>query len=263
MVRAWTARSPSGQPIPIRWVQEALDRLERDGEIEISVSSIGYRSAFIGAVLRELPGAEVVTSVSPPRIRLLPSARAIASGRPARVILLGCVKTKLDRRAAAKDLYCSRLWAGRRAYAESLGESWLILSAMHGLVEPEVELDPYDLALADLSPSERKRWGGTGRAAAGDAVRRSERYDVRGSRRRCVSPRDRAGHPRARRAGPRPSWEHPARLSTLLVSVSAGHGRRAFGTASSKVHDGSVSGGHPGARHCPQADPGARVARRS
>ena len=159
MVRAWTARSPSGQPIPIRWVQEALDRLERDGEIEISVSSIGYRSAFIGAVLRELPGAEVVTSVSPPRIRLLPSARAIASGRPARVILLGCVKTKLDRRAAAKDLYCSRLWAGRRAYAESLGESWLILSAMHGLVEPEVELDPYDLALADLSPSERKRWG--------------------------------------------------------------------------------------------------------
>ena len=54
-VRVWTSRSPSGQPIPIAWVQDALDRLDRDGEIEISVQSVRYRSAFIGAVLAELP----------------------------------------------------------------------------------------------------------------------------------------------------------------------------------------------------------------
>jgi hypothetical protein len=68
-VRVWTSRSPGGQMIPLAWVQEALDRINRDGEIEISVASVGYRSAFIGAVLQELPDAEIIRS-SPPRIRL-------------------------------------------------------------------------------------------------------------------------------------------------------------------------------------------------
>lgn len=36
-----TTRSPNGQPVPIVWVQDALDRLARDGEIEISVESVG------------------------------------------------------------------------------------------------------------------------------------------------------------------------------------------------------------------------------
>src|SRR5690348_8186767 len=67
-VVVWTARSPKGQEVPLRWVQEALERIERDREIEISVDSVGYRSAFIGAVLRELPGAEVVRT-SPPKVR--------------------------------------------------------------------------------------------------------------------------------------------------------------------------------------------------
>jgi hypothetical protein len=70
--RVWvsTTRSPSGQPVPVAWVQDAIDRLESVGEIEISVESVGHRSAFVGAVLRELSGAEVVLGVSPPRIRL-------------------------------------------------------------------------------------------------------------------------------------------------------------------------------------------------
>lgn len=65
-VLVWTTRSPSGQPVPVGWVQDALDA----GEIEISVDSVRYRSAFIGAVLLELPGATVITGTSPPRIRL-------------------------------------------------------------------------------------------------------------------------------------------------------------------------------------------------
>ena len=56
--------------MPIEWVQAALDRLEADGEVEISVAAVGYRSAFIGAILREVAGAEVVPEASPPRIRL-------------------------------------------------------------------------------------------------------------------------------------------------------------------------------------------------
>lgn len=158
-VRVWTARSPAGQLVPIAWVQEALDRLERDREIEISVRSLRYRSAFVGAVLRELPGAEVMRTGSPPRIRLARLSRAEASKRESTVLLVGCVKRKLERRAAAKDLYTSPLWAGRRAYAEASGNPWLILSAMHGVIEPEVPLDPYDLALTDLTASGRQAWG--------------------------------------------------------------------------------------------------------
>jgi hypothetical protein len=71
-VVVWTSRSPGGQPVPIPWIQDALDRIDRDREIEISVASVRYRSAFIGAVLRELPGAQVVPT-SPPRIRIPPA----------------------------------------------------------------------------------------------------------------------------------------------------------------------------------------------
>lgn len=52
-----TDKSPRGKPVPIEWVQDALDRLVREREIVISVESVGYRSAFIGAVLTQVPGA--------------------------------------------------------------------------------------------------------------------------------------------------------------------------------------------------------------
>ena len=52
-----TERSPKGQPVPIADVQAAMDVLERDGEVVIDVKTVGYRSAFIGAVLASLPGA--------------------------------------------------------------------------------------------------------------------------------------------------------------------------------------------------------------
>jgi hypothetical protein len=71
-VMVWTTRSPAGQEVPLAWVKDAIDRIERDREIEISVASVGYRSAFIGAVLQELPGAQVIRT-SPPRIRLPPN----------------------------------------------------------------------------------------------------------------------------------------------------------------------------------------------
>ena len=61
-VRVATTRSPAGQPVPIKWVQEALDRLATEGEVEISVASVGYRSAFIGAVLSALDGTEASPS---------------------------------------------------------------------------------------------------------------------------------------------------------------------------------------------------------
>jgi len=52
-----TNRSPDGRPVPVEWIQAALDRLVEEGVVDISVESVGYRSAFVGAVLAQVPGA--------------------------------------------------------------------------------------------------------------------------------------------------------------------------------------------------------------
>jgi hypothetical protein len=65
-VRVATTRSPKGTLVPIAWIQDALDRLVTDGEVQISVESVGYRSAFIGAVL----GALDDTEISPATMRV-------------------------------------------------------------------------------------------------------------------------------------------------------------------------------------------------
>jgi hypothetical protein len=58
-VEVATGKSPGGELVPISWVQKAGDRLYADGSLRVSPSEIGYRSAFIGAVLRTLPGVVV------------------------------------------------------------------------------------------------------------------------------------------------------------------------------------------------------------
>jgi hypothetical protein len=63
-----TDRSPAGQPVPIEWLQTALDRLVREGEVRTGVPSLGYRSAFVAAVLLTLPGAR--RAVNPSRVVL-------------------------------------------------------------------------------------------------------------------------------------------------------------------------------------------------
>ncbi len=63
-----TGKSPASQPVPIAWLQDALDQLVRDGEIAINVDTVGHRSAFVGAVLATLPGAR--TSLRPATVRL-------------------------------------------------------------------------------------------------------------------------------------------------------------------------------------------------
>jgi hypothetical protein len=108
-----------------------------------------------GSRWRPVPGAERAARVTPGR-------RASAATRPAgtaRVVLLGCVKLKLAHRSPARDLYVSPLWNSRRAYAEAAGWPWLILSAKHGVLDPEQSIAPYDVALADLTAIARRAWG--------------------------------------------------------------------------------------------------------
>ncbi len=77
------------------------------------------------------------------------------------LILIGCVKSKLEHPAPAKDLYTSALFRKERAYAESSGKPWFILSAKHGLVSPDEVIEPYDVYLKTMPDAYRAWWGRT------------------------------------------------------------------------------------------------------
>lgn len=70
-----TGKSPGGSPVPIEWLQDALDLLEHQGEVAVDVETLGHRGAFVGAFLATLPGT-VVRSTVPRRVALSePGAR--------------------------------------------------------------------------------------------------------------------------------------------------------------------------------------------
>lgn len=75
-----------------------------------------------------------------------------------RVTLIGCVSKKASG-APARDLYNSELFRRRRAFAERSGRPWLILSALHGVVDPDTVLDPYDVTLKRMPKAARREWG--------------------------------------------------------------------------------------------------------
>lgn len=75
-----------------------------------------------------------------------------------RIGLIGCVKTKRNVAAPARDLYTSALFRGRRAFVDRTCERWFILSAEHGLVAPNQVLAPYERALKSATVAERRAW---------------------------------------------------------------------------------------------------------
>lgn len=92
--------------------------------------------------------------------RQINNARRIRAREQAQkpIVLVACCATKLDHAAEARDLYVSDLFKKARAYAELIGESWLILSAKHGILKPGKVIEPYDEFLCDKSPRELAAW---------------------------------------------------------------------------------------------------------
>lgn len=74
------------------------------------------------------------------------------------LVLVGCCGPKLGVRAPAKDLYQSQLFRLARAWAEEHGDSWAVLSARHGVVAPETELDPYNQTIDRMTRRARAAW---------------------------------------------------------------------------------------------------------
>ncbi|MEU4803156.1 hypothetical protein [Actinosynnema sp. NPDC023587] len=63
-----TRRSAGGESVPVSAVQAGLDRLFAQGRVTADVPSLGYRSAFVAAVLATLPRAMVTRT--PPSVSL-------------------------------------------------------------------------------------------------------------------------------------------------------------------------------------------------
>lgn len=74
------------------------------------------------------------------------------------VVLVACVSMKLDRPAAAKELYISPWFKLARVYANRHGSKWYILSDKHGLIDPNQIVAPYDVSIKDMSIAERREW---------------------------------------------------------------------------------------------------------
>ena len=112
------------------------------------------------------PDAMAIDHTSPTASQKPSANHPWGARRP--VVLVACAASKLDHPTPARDLYISTLFRASRAYAEAISKpngAWFILSAKHGLLEPETVLAPYNQTLRDMSRSERERWG-VGVAAA-------------------------------------------------------------------------------------------------
>jgi hypothetical protein len=70
--------------------------------------------------------------------------------------VVGCGDAKADEPRKAKNLYTSSWSTLKRRYAEEYADEWAVLSAKYGLLDPEVEIEPYDVTADDIDVGE---WG--------------------------------------------------------------------------------------------------------
>ena len=95
---------------------------------------------------------------------------------PDEIYLIACGSTKAKGEPPsrngwpAKDLYQGDLFKKARAVAEKSGKPWLIMSAEHGLLNPEQMVQPYDKNLMDMKPEERKLWAERNASALEDFI---------------------------------------------------------------------------------------------
>lgn len=74
------------------------------------------------------------------------------------LVIVGCGSAKADEPKAAKHLYTAVYFQKKRAYAEDIGDEWMICSAEHGLIAPDASISPYDTGIGDLDEDDRDEW---------------------------------------------------------------------------------------------------------
>lgn len=74
--------------------------------------------------------------------------------------LIACSAAKLDHTAPSAQLYTGQAFKLAMAAAERASADVIILSALHGAVNPAQQLQPYNRALAAMNTQQRKVWAG-------------------------------------------------------------------------------------------------------
>ena len=76
-----------------------------------------------------------------------------------RIVLISCVSQKLPHRAKVRNLYTSTLFKLNLKYAEKMApDEIFVLSAKHGLLRLEQEIEPYEQTLSNMRSKEIKVW---------------------------------------------------------------------------------------------------------
>jgi hypothetical protein len=120
------------------------------GGVSRSWLDAGFRTA-----LRGMPRDAVafVRDEGPPVVERGPAPSS------ADVLLVGCGKSKAVEARPARALYTSDLFARRRAFAETSGRPWVILSAEYGAVDPDEVIAPYERFLEEQPAAYLHDWG--------------------------------------------------------------------------------------------------------
>lgn len=120
-----------------------------DAEREYFRDLVSYYQSHTASV----PGMVAMPGPRPP-ITAVGAPRATNAGELA---VIACSAKKLDRAAPARDLYQGELFKACVAYAEARGLPWVVVSAKHGIVQPDQILEPYD-ARVPTRADERSAW---------------------------------------------------------------------------------------------------------
>jgi hypothetical protein len=92
-------------------------------------------------------------------------------GSGGRVVLEGSSRAVADGVQPASRLFRSSGFARARDHAESSGHPWFVLSAKHGLLDPDDVVGPFDVLFGDQSLAYRTAWGEWVVAQLADRVR--------------------------------------------------------------------------------------------
>lgn len=80
------------------------------------------------------------------------------SSSSARLALVACVAGKVGHASPAKDLYDSDWFHKARRFVEARAWPWRILSAKHGLLDPDQVIEPYEVSLLHMAKAARRAW---------------------------------------------------------------------------------------------------------
>lgn len=78
-------------------------------------------------------------------------------GKPP-IVLIGCGRHKKKSPTLARDLYTSARFKTSKTIAKNIEANFFVLSAKHGLLEPDQLVEPYDVDISALNEDEKNQW---------------------------------------------------------------------------------------------------------